>query len=46
MHSKYVPEGVEGFARYKGDVKGIIYKLIGGLKIIHGIPRCKESSKS
>ena len=30
--SKYVPEGVEGFARYKGDVKSIIYKLIGGLK--------------
>ena len=30
--SKYVPEGVEGFVKYKGDVKTIIYKLIGGLK--------------
>ena len=30
--SKYVPEGVEGFVRYKGDVESIIYKLIGGLK--------------
>ena len=30
--SKYVPEGVEGFVKYKGDVKNIIYKLIGGLK--------------
>ena len=30
--SKYVPEGVEGFSKYKGDVGGIIYKLIGGLK--------------
>ena len=30
--SKYVPEGVEGFAKYKGDVNCIIYKLIGGLK--------------
>jgi IMP dehydrogenase/GMP reductase len=30
--SKYVPEGVEGFARYKGNVGSIIYKLIGGLK--------------
>ena len=29
---KYVPEGVEGFVKYKGDVKNIIYKLIGGLK--------------
>ena len=30
--SKYVPEGVEGFAKYKGDVESIIYKLIGGLR--------------
>ena len=26
--SKYVPEGVEGFAKYKGKVGNIIYKLI------------------
>ena len=31
-NSKYVPEGVEGFVKYKGDVGNIIYKLIGGLK--------------
>jgi IMP dehydrogenase len=30
--SKYVPEGVEGFAKYKGKVGNIIYKLIGGLR--------------
>jgi IMP dehydrogenase len=30
--SKYVPEGVEGFVKYKGDVGNIIYKLIGGLR--------------
>ena len=30
--SKYVPEGVEGLVKYKGDLKNIIYKLIGGLK--------------
>ena len=30
--SKYVPEGVEGFVKYKGDVGIIIYKLIGGLR--------------
>ena len=30
--SKYVPEGVEGFAKYKGKVDNIIFKLIGGLK--------------
>jgi len=30
--SKYVPEGVEGYAKYKGDVGSIIYKLIGGLR--------------
>jgi IMP dehydrogenase len=30
--SKYVPEGVEGFSKYKGDVGSVIYKLIGGLR--------------
>jgi len=30
--SKYVPEGVEGLVKYKGDLKKIVYKLIGGLK--------------
>ena len=30
--SKYVPEGVEGFVKYKGTVGSIIYKLIGGLR--------------
>ena len=30
--SKYVPEGVEGFVKYKGDVGSIIYKFVGGLK--------------
>ena len=30
--SKYVPEGVEGFAKYKGKVGNIIFKLVGGLR--------------
>ena len=30
--SKYVPEGVEGFAKYKGKVSNIIFKLVGGLR--------------
>jgi len=30
--SKYVPEGVEGFVKYKGSVSKVIYQLIGGLK--------------
>ncbi len=30
--SKYVPEGVEGYVKYKGHVASIIYKLIGGLR--------------
>ena len=30
--SKYVPEGVEGFIKYKGSVSKIVYKLIGGLR--------------
>ena len=30
--SKYVPEGVEGFSKYKGKVSKIIFKLVGGLR--------------
>ena len=41
--SKYVPEGVEGFVKYKGDVKSIIYKLIGGLRIFNGLSWSKKS---
>ena len=41
--SKYVPEGVEGFVKFKGDVSSIIYKLIGGFKVIYGILGCKKS---
>ena len=40
--SKYVPEGVEGYVRYKGDVKSIIYKLIGGLKSSMGYLGAKK----
>ena len=40
--SKYVPEGVEGFSRYKGNVKNIIYKLIGGLKSSMGYLGAKK----
>ena len=40
--SKYVPEGVEGFSRYKGDVGSIIYKLIGGLRSSMGYLGSKQ----
>ena len=30
--SKYVPEGVEGYVKYKGKVDKVIYQLVGGLK--------------
>ena len=30
--SKYVPEGVEGLVKFKGNVKDVIYRLVGGLK--------------
>ena len=31
-NSKYVPEGVEGLAKYKGKVSKVIFKLVGGLR--------------
>jgi IMP dehydrogenase len=40
--SKYVPEGVEGFAKYKGKVEKIIFKLIGGLKSSMGYLGSKQ----
>ena len=43
--SKYVPEGVEGFAKYKGDVGRIIFKLIGGLKSSMGYLGSKDILK-
>ena len=40
--SKYVPEGVEGFAKYKGNVENIIYKLVGGLRSSMGYLGSKQ----
>ena len=40
--SKYVPEGVEGFAKYKGKVSNIIYKLVGGLRSSMGYLGSKQ----
>jgi IMP dehydrogenase len=41
-NSKYVPEGVEGFAKYKGKVENIVFKLIGGLKSSMGYLGSKQ----
>jgi len=40
--SKYVPEGVEGLIKYKGQVSKIIYKLVGGLRSSMGYLGCKQ----
>jgi len=40
--SKYVPECVEGFAKYKGKVSDIIYKLVGGLRSSMGYLGSKQ----
>ncbi len=40
--SKYVPEGVEGLAKYKGKVDRIIYKLVGGLRSSMGYLGSKQ----
>ena len=40
--AKYVPEGVEGFAKYKGKVSIIIYKLVGGLRSSMGYLGSKQ----
>ena len=40
--SKYVPEGVEGLAKYKGKVSNVIYKLVGGLRSSMGYLGSKQ----
>ena len=40
--SKYVPEGVEGYVKFKGEVGDIIYKLIGGLRSSMGYLGAKK----
>ena len=40
--SKYVPEGVEGFVKFKGNVGSVIYKLVGGLKSSMGYLGAKK----
>jgi len=40
--SKYVPEGVEGFVKFKGNASSVIYKLIGGLKSSMGYLGAKK----
>jgi len=40
--SKYVPEGVEGLAKFKGNVDRVIYKLVGGLKSSMGYLGAKK----
>ena len=40
--SKYVPEGVEGFVKFKGNVQSVIYKLVGGLKSSMGYLGAKK----
>ena len=47
--SKYVPEGVEGLIKYKGDVSKTIHKLTGGLRSSMGYlgaPQIKLLSKN
>ena len=37
-----MPEGVEGFVKYKGNVGRIIFKLIGGLRSSMGYLGSKQ----
>jgi IMP dehydrogenase len=42
MSKKFVPEGVEGRIPYRGNVKDVIYQLIGGIK--SGMGYCGSSN--
>ncbi|TRY50826.1 IMP dehydrogenase/GMP reductase [Cryptosporidium tyzzeri] len=34
--NKMVPEGIEGRVKYKGDMEGVVYQLVGGLRSCMG----------
>ena len=40
--AKYVPEGVEGLAKYKGKIDKVIFKLVGGLRSSMGYLGSKQ----
>ena len=40
--TKLVPEGIEGQVLYRGNLSGIIYQLIGGLRSGMGLAGCKN----
>mgnify|MGYP005720856813 FL=1 len=42
IRDRYVPEGVEGLAKYKGKVDKIIFKLVGGLRSSMGYLGSKQ----
>ena len=39
---KFVPEGVEGRAPYRGNVSDVVFQLIGGLRASMGYTGCKD----
>ena len=43
--NKFVPEGVEGMVRYKGEMEKIIYQMVGGLRSGMGYIGASEISK-
>ena len=40
--SKYVPEGVEGLIKFKGNIDKVVFKLVGGLKSSMGYLGAKK----
>ncbi len=43
--TKLVPEGIEGQVLYRGNLSGIVYQLIGGLRSGMGLAGCKNISE-
>ena len=42
VNGKLVPEGIEGRVPYKGPLADLVYQLVGGLRVRHGLLRLRH----
>ena len=45
-NAKLVPEGIEGRVAAKGPLSDLVYQLVGGLRVRHGLLRLRATSAS
>ena len=44
--AKFVPEGIEGRVPYRGPLENMVYQLVGGLQVRHGLSGLLSRSRT